>query len=86
MKIGRGDQQQFVEESVVVDERMRAIAYSLDALIPGFYIWLGGIKIRLGGSLPETNYSGTLHSSIGIAIVLPGYRLYSTYHGSYDPR
>lgn len=83
MEIGRGGKQQFVEGSAAVDQRMRAIAYSLDALIPGFYIWVGGIKIRLGGSLPETNYPGMLHSSIGIAIVLPGYRIYSTAHGSY---
>ncbi len=76
MEIGRDGQQQFVEGSAV-DQRIRAISYSLDALIPGLYIWLGGIKIRLGGSLPETNYPGMLHSPMGIAIVLPGYRIYS---------
>lgn len=64
---------------------MRAIAYSMDAFIPGLYIWLGKLRIRLGGSSPEPNYPGTLHSSVGIALVLPGYRIYSTYHGSYDP-
>jgi hypothetical protein len=68
------------------NDRLSAIAYSMDALIPGFYIWLGSLKIRIGGSLPEANYPGTLHSSIGIALVLPGYRIYSTYQGSYDPR
>jgi hypothetical protein len=67
------------------DLQMRSIAYSLDTLIPGLDIWLGAIKIRIGGSLPEENYPGTIHSPIGIALVFPGYRTYSTYQGSYDP-
>lgn len=67
------------------DFQSRAIAYSMDALIPGLYIWLGSIKIRLGGSLPENNYLGTIHSQAGMALVLPGYRIFSTYQGSYDP-
>ncbi|MEO0868090.1 MAG: hypothetical protein AAFY17_06495 [Cyanobacteria bacterium J06642_11] len=65
---------------------LQAIAYSLDALIPGLYIWIGPLKLRIGGSPPEENYSGTIHSNIGIAVVLPGYRIYSTYQDSYDPR
>ena len=68
-----------------VDEQLRAIAYSMDALVPGLYFWWGTLKLRLGGSLPEETYPGTLHSPAGIALVLPGYRLYSTYQGSYDP-
>ncbi|MFM9264988.1 hypothetical protein [Tychonema sp. BBK16] len=67
------------------DIQMRAIAYSLDTLIPGLYIWLGALKIRIGGSEPEESYPGTIHSPIGIALVFPGYRIYSTYQGSYDP-
>ena len=67
-------------------DALRAIAYSLDALIPGLYIWLGPIKLRLGGSQPEENYSGTIHSKAGVALVLPGYRIYSTYPGSYEPQ
>ncbi|NJK76605.1 MAG: hypothetical protein HC849_06410 [Oscillatoriales cyanobacterium RU_3_3] len=67
------------------DRQMRAIAYSLDTLIPGLYIWLGSLKIRIGGSESEESYPGTIHSPIGIALVLPGYRIYSTYQGSYDP-
>ncbi|MEM8642988.1 MAG: hypothetical protein AAGG51_29850 [Cyanobacteria bacterium P01_G01_bin.54] len=66
--------------------RLQAIAYSLDCLIPGFYLWLGPLQIRFGGSLPEDNYPGTIHSKTGIALVLPGYRIYSTYTDSYDPR
>ncbi|PZO15352.1 MAG: hypothetical protein DCF25_13710 [Leptolyngbya foveolarum] len=70
----------------MVKDEMREIAYSLDALVPGLYIWCGPLKIRLWGSLPEENYPGTIHSAVGIAVVLPGYRIYSTYRGSYDPQ
>jgi hypothetical protein len=65
---------------------MKAISYSMDALIPGLYIWLGPLKLRLRGSKAEEGYSGTVHSSAGMALVLPGYRIYTTYQGSYDPR
>jgi hypothetical protein len=65
---------------------LRAIAYSMDTLIPGLYLWWGSLKIRIGGSLPEPTYPGTLHSPIGIALVLPGYRIYTTYQSTYDPR
>lgn len=68
------------------DAPLRAIAYSLDCLIPGFYGWFGPIRLRLGGSIPEDSYPGTIHSYAGVAIVLPGYRIYSTYQGDYDPR
>ena len=58
------------------DEALRAIAYSMDALIPGL-LWYGSVRIRLGGSLPEISYPGKLHSSAGIALVRPGYCIYS---------
>jgi hypothetical protein len=67
-----------------VDPQLRSIAYSMDALIPGLYLWFGSVRLRLGGCLPEANYPGTIHSPAGIALVLPGYRIYSTYCGSYD--
>ena len=57
---------------------LKAIAYSLDTLIPGLYIWMGRVKFRIGGSQPEENYSGVIYSNDGCAIVLPGYRIYST--------
>lgn len=63
----------------------KAIAYSTDALIPGFYLWLGNWSFRIGGSEAEDSYPGVIHSSIGIAIVFPGYRIWTTYQGSYDP-
>ncbi len=69
-----------------IEPQLKAIAYSLDCLIPGFYLWLGPVKVRLGGSLPEKDYPGTIHSKAGVAIVLPGYRIFSTYQGDYDPR
>lgn len=64
----------------------KAIAYSTDALIPGFYLWLGNWSIRIGGSEAEDNYPGAIHSTAGMALVLPGYRIWTTYHDSYDPR
>lgn len=70
-------------------ESIRAIAYSMDTLIPGLYIWFGPVTLMLGGSLPDDEpyrYPGTLHSRAGIALVLPNYRIFTTYHGSYDPR
>jgi hypothetical protein len=67
------------------DKQLQAIAYSMDALIPGLYVWFGALKVRIGGSLPEPTYPGTIHSKAGIALVLPNYRIYSTYQGNYDP-
>jgi hypothetical protein len=70
------------------NEKMRAITYSMDLLIPGLYIWLFGFSIRIGGSVPDDQpykYPGKIHSSVGIALVLPGYKILSTYHGTYDP-
>ncbi len=71
------------------NESKRSIAYSMDLLIPGLYIWLGRFTIRLFGEKPDDNphrYPGMLNSSYGIALVLPGYRIFSTYNSSYDPR
>jgi hypothetical protein len=69
----------------ILDEELRAIAYSMDALIPGFYAWFGSLRIRIGGSEAEETYPGTIHSFAGVALVLPGYRIFSTYQGDYDP-
>ena len=85
MSISKPEKQESLKPINPTDLQMRAIAYSLDTLIPGLYIWLGALKIRIGGSEPEENYPGTIHSPIGIALVFPGYRIYSTYQGSYDP-
>lgn len=63
----------------------RDIAYCMDALIPGLYAWLGNTTLRIGGCKAESTYPGTVHSSWGVAIVLPGYRIFTTYQGSYDP-
>jgi hypothetical protein len=71
------------------DESLRAIAYSMDLLIPGFYAWVGKIRIRIGGAEPDDTpyrYPGTIHSLAGIALVLPGYRIFTTYQGTHDPR
>jgi hypothetical protein len=73
----------------VTSERKREIAYSMDLLIPGLYIWIGNYTLRLFGGKPDDTpykYPGTLNSHYGIALVLPGYRMFTTYHQSYDPR
>ena len=82
MSISKPEKPQYLKPINSPDLQMRSIVYSLDTLIPGLYIWLGAIKIRIGGSEPEENYQGTIHSAIGIALVFPGYRIYSTYSTS----
>ncbi|MFO5492451.1 MAG: hypothetical protein ACLBM6_07885 [Cuspidothrix sp.] len=70
------------------EECMRAIAYSMDWLIPGLYIWFFRFAIRFGGGTPDDNpyrYPGKIHSNFGVALVLPGYRILTTYTGNYDP-
>ena len=67
---------------------LRKIAYGMDLLIPGLYFWFGPVKIAIGGQEPEDEpyrYPGTIHSWAGIAVVLPGCRIWTTYNGSYDP-
>ncbi|MEG4885772.1 hypothetical protein QUA82_02815 [Microcoleus sp. F8-D3] len=66
----------------VHNDKLTAIAYSRDALIPGFYAWFGPLKIRIGGSEAEETYPGTIHSLAGTALVLSDYRIYTTYQGS----
>lgn len=64
----------------------REIAYCMDVLVPGVYLWLGQWGVRLGGCPAEDGYPGVLHSWGGVAIVLPGYQIWTTYRGDYDPR
>ena len=85
MSISKPEKPQYLKPINPPALQMRSIVYSLDTLIPGLYIWLGALKIRIGGSLTEESYPGKIQSPIGMAFVLPGYRIYSTYQGSYDP-
>ena len=71
--------------SISIEQR-RAIAYSMDTLIPGLYLWFHSFHLRIGGRQPEASYPGTIYSPIGIAIVLPGYRIFTTYQDSHAPR
>lgn len=69
------------------ENQLRAITYSMDLLIPGLYFWSPYFNIRIGGSVPDDDpykYPGIIHSSMGIALVLPGYKIFTTYQGSYD--
>ncbi|BAY76675.1 hypothetical protein NIES25_31320 [Nostoc linckia NIES-25] len=75
--------------SLKENKAMRAIAYSMDLLIPGLYIWLHSFSFRIGGSIPDDipyKYPGKIHADSGIALVLPGYRIFTTYQGTYDPK
>ncbi|MBD2386735.1 hypothetical protein [Cylindrospermum sp. FACHB-282] len=75
--------------SIFENEAMREIAYSMDLLIPGLYLWLLGIHLRIGGAVPDDQpyrYPGQIHSKAGIALVLPGYKIFTTYQGTYDPQ
>jgi len=75
--------------AIARDESMRAIAYSMDLLFPGLYIWFFGLPIRIGGRIPDDQpykYPGTINSPAGIALVLPGYKIFTTYQGGYDPQ
>ncbi len=72
-------------QSTQVD-RLRAIAYSMDTLLPGLCLWMPWLNWRIGGSAAEATYPGMVHSNFGIALVLPGYRIFTTYRDSYDPR
>ncbi|OUL29071.1 hypothetical protein [Nostoc sp. 106C] len=75
------------KEVKTTNENLRAIAYSMDLLIPGLYFWCPYFTIRIGGTIPDDNpykYPGKIHSSTGIGIVLPGYKIFTSYQGSYD--
>jgi hypothetical protein len=44
---------------------------------------------EFGGAIPDDQpyrYPGTIHSNVGMALVLPGYKIFTTYQGSYDPQ
>jgi hypothetical protein len=56
----------------------------MDTLVPGLYIWFGPLKMGLAGSKTEEGYSGTIHSSAGMTLVLPRYRIYTIYQEIYD--
>lgn len=69
-------------------ENLRTIVYSMDLLIPGIYIWCPWFTFKIGGSVPNDEpyrYPGKIHSDSGIAIVLPGYIIFTNYKNSYDP-
>ena len=76
------------EQAIVnKNEKLRAIAYSMDLLIPGLYIWCPWFIFQVGGGTPDDKpykYPGMIHSYTGFGIVLPGYKIFTSYQGSYD--
>jgi hypothetical protein len=78
-----------IGKEIDVSECKRSIAYSMDLLIPGLYVWAGNYTLRVFGETPDDKpykYPGTLNSNYGIALVLPSYQIFTTYKDSYDPR
>jgi len=63
---------------------MKDIVWSIDASLVGLYIWMPFFCLRIGGSEAEDSYSGAIAARYGMAIVLPGYKVFSTYRGSFD--
>jgi hypothetical protein len=83
------DQSKTFPPTAIADGKKRAIAYSIDTLTPGFYLWLGNFSIRLFGTEPDDTpyrYPGTVNSKYGVALVFPGYHIFTTYKDCYDPR
>ena len=79
----------FSKPSAQCDEKLRVIAWNIDTLQAGLYIWFGKVRIRLGGNVPDDQpykYPGMIHSQAGIALVLPNYHIFSTYQDSFDPK
>ncbi|MEM7555609.1 MAG: hypothetical protein AAF378_16215 [Cyanobacteria bacterium P01_A01_bin.84] len=75
------------ETTVNKNEKLRAIAYSMDLVIPGVYIWCPWFTLKIGGSIPDDNpykYPGMIHSSSGVAVALPGYKIFTSYQGTHD--
>lgn len=68
-------------------QKLTAICYSMDLLIPGVYFWCPWIKLKIGGGMPNNNpyrYPGKIHSAYGIAVVLPGYKIFTSYQEKYE--
>ena len=63
----------------------RDIAWSIDTLVPGAYAWLGDWTFAIGGGPAEPSYPGIIHAFAGVAIVLPGGLVLTTYQGGFDP-
>lgn len=56
--------------------KRREIAYNIDILMPGLYLWIGKFTIRIGGQeLIDSPYvyPGKLDSYSGLSIIFPGY-------------
>ena len=51
--------------------KQKSLAYSLDALYPGFYIWFFNLYIRIGGEDCPSDYNYVIPTKVGLGIVLP---------------
>lgn len=62
---------------------MRSLTYSLDALYPGFYLWLGSFSLRLGGVRADQNYKYRVATRAGLGLVLPRLVEWTTHKGQF---
>lgn len=51
--------------------RERSLAFSIDTLTPGLYIWFYNINIMLGGTICSADYNLVIPTDFGFGIVLP---------------
>ncbi len=59
----------------------KALAYSLDACYPGFFFWIGGFSLRIGGEEASDQpypYPYTIPTFVGIGFVLPNLFVWHT--------
>ncbi len=56
----------------------RDLAWCLDALIPGVYLWIGDRVWAIGGSEAESSYPFTIKNGIGFAVILPNLEQFAT--------
>ena len=63
----------------------RTIIYCIDLLIPGIYLWIGNLGIKLGGTKVDTDYPDfSIKTIIGFAVILPNLMSFITPTGLLD--
>jgi hypothetical protein len=56
-------------------DSLRNLTYSLDTLVPGFYLWWGQLTWQVGGTEADDDpyYPFVVPTFLGFGIVLPNY-------------
>jgi hypothetical protein len=63
---------------------MRNIAYCIDTLVPGIYLWWGNYCYKSSNINAESTYPGVIKDNKGFAIILPNYKIWTSYKKSLD--